>query len=186
VAGSEIDGRRVVVVSAAGLWRWRFRGGAGASAFTALWGAIFDWLATEHADERAVVPADGLVREGDSLRWRRGAYTDSVATVALTRRGGAGRADSVVVRFPAGAAVAATAPIPAGVYDGRVRGGRVTVVVNASAEWLPRRPTVTATRRSGAAIADLTPRLRAFGWAYAAVILALSGEWILRRRLGLR
>jgi len=32
--------RRVAVVAAAGLWRWRFRGGVAADAFTAFWGGI--------------------------------------------------------------------------------------------------------------------------------------------------
>ncbi|MBX3175452.1 MAG: hypothetical protein KF709_13640 [Gemmatimonadaceae bacterium] len=34
---------RVVVLTAAGFWRWRTRGGRPADAFDALWGTIFDW-----------------------------------------------------------------------------------------------------------------------------------------------
>src|SRR5581483_6994588 len=33
-----LSGRRVVIVNAAGLWRWQFRGGVAADAYSALWG----------------------------------------------------------------------------------------------------------------------------------------------------
>jgi hypothetical protein len=39
--------RRVVVVPASGLWRWRTRGGRSAQAFDAVWGSIFDWVGAE-------------------------------------------------------------------------------------------------------------------------------------------
>jgi hypothetical protein len=45
-----IDGqRRVVIVSGSAFWRWAFRGGPSADAFTAMWGGILDWLA-EHRE----------------------------------------------------------------------------------------------------------------------------------------
>ncbi len=43
---------RSVVVSAAGFWRWRTRGGRAAEAFDALWGSIFDWVADASAPQR--------------------------------------------------------------------------------------------------------------------------------------
>jgi hypothetical protein len=46
--------RRRLVVRAYGFWRWRQRGGVGADAFTAFWGAAFDWLV---GAERRVAPA---------------------------------------------------------------------------------------------------------------------------------
>lgn len=42
--------RRVVVVPAAGFWRWRLRGGRSGDAFNAMWGSVFDWVG---ADPRA-------------------------------------------------------------------------------------------------------------------------------------
>ncbi|HET8770019.1 MAG TPA: hypothetical protein VFM71_03460 [Gemmatimonadaceae bacterium] len=39
--------RRVAVVPASGLWRWRLRGGRSADAFDAVWGSIFDWVGAE-------------------------------------------------------------------------------------------------------------------------------------------
>jgi hypothetical protein len=199
VAGSERNGRRAVIVAASGLWRWRVRGGgggadaggsagAGTAAFTALWGGIFDWLAAAAADDRAAIPAEGVRREGDSLQWRRGSRADSVVPVILIPRGGGqhGRADTTIARFIGGAATAATPPMPAGVYDVRVRGGTAIVVVNASREWLPRRPAAHSGRQGTVAVAGLVPRLRGLGWAYALVIIALGAEWLLRRRMGLR
>src|SRR5207248_1730091 len=119
--------------------RWRFRGGASADAYAALWGGIFDWLAAERADRRAAVPDLGATRAGVPVRWRRGSASDSVVRVVLQRRRVA-RSDTLVLRFASGTAVQETAPLPAGVYDVLVPGGRTALVVNASEELLPTRP----------------------------------------------
>lgn len=65
---------RVVIVPAAGFWRWRTRGGRPAAAFDALWGSIFDWVtATPRTPGTAVdgpriaaelVPSAPTVRSG--------------------------------------------------------------------------------------------------------------------------
>jgi hypothetical protein len=67
VVGSD-EPRRVAIVAASGLWRWRFRGGTASDAFTALWGSIFDWLAAQRADRRAAVPDERLLRAGEPVR----------------------------------------------------------------------------------------------------------------------
>jgi len=179
--------RRVVIVGASGLWRWRFRGGAASDAFTALWGSIFDWLAAERADRRAAVPDERVVRAGDPVRWRRGSTTDSLVTIALRRRGST-RVDSMPLHFSAGANIVETRPLAAGLYDVTTRGGAALLVVNASREWLPRSPRVQSGLVRGTVSADSAPRLRAgaWGWAYALAILLLCAEWIMRRRRGMR
>ncbi len=186
VAGSTSDGRRVVTVAAGGLWRWRFRGGASADAYTALWGGIFDWLAAERRDQRAAVPADPLIREGDPIRWRHGTGQDTSVTVVLARRGGTGAPDSLRLHFPPGAATTETAPLAAGVYDVRTAGGPALLVVNASREWLPRAPVVQTGQVGGVVLAGAAPRLRAFGWIYVLLVAALCAEWLWRRRAGMR
>jgi|HubBroStandDraft_6_1064221.scaffolds.fasta_scaffold69766_2 hypothetical protein len=186
VAGSTTEGRRVVTVNAGGLWRWRFRGGASADAYTALWGGIFDWLAAERRDQRAAVPADALVREGDPIRWRHGSGPDTSVTVVLTLRGGSGPPDSLRLRFPPGAATTETGPLAAGVYDVRTTGGPALLVVNASREWLPRAPSVRTGQVGGVVLAGAAPRLRALGWIYLLLVAALCAEWLWRRRAGLR
>lgn len=107
--------RRVVIVSAAGLWRWRTRGGRSADAFDAVWGSIFDW----------VVAGDGSATGADD---------------------GPRLARELV-------------PRPASVVSGPV---------------------------GVAPVRDLAPRARSAWWIAALALLALCGEWILRRRFGLR
>lgn len=177
--------RRVIVVGATGFWRWRFRGGAAATVHAAFWGSVIDWLAAERPDARAASPVAASVREGEPVRWRRGTPDDTVVTVVLSRRG-VSPGDSLVLRFPGGALVAESGPRAAGVYDVTTRGGTSLLVVNPSAEFLPRRPTVSDGEfGSGVALAE-APRLRTIGWIFAGVILAFCAEWILRRNRGLR
>lgn len=192
VLGGTERPRRVVVVGASGFWRWQFRGGVSADAFTALWGGIFDWASAERADRRGAMPADAIVRAGERVRWRRGSATDSVVVAVLRARGGAAgssapaRVDSVPLRFGAGGIFAESDPLPAGAYDVELPGGAALLVVNASRELLPRAPTVRAGEVTGRAVIGDRPRLRDRGWAFVLVILVLCAEWLLRRRLGLR
>jgi hypothetical protein len=144
-------------------------------------------LSAERPDPRAAIPADGSVREGDLIRWRRGtAARDSVATVMLRRRGSRGD-DSVMVRFGPGATIAESDPLPAGIYDVSAPGGGSLLVVNASRELLPRTPSVRAGNVGGETAAfGEAPRLREQGWAYLMLIAALCVEWVWRRRRGMR
>jgi hypothetical protein len=183
--------RRVVIVAASGIWRWRFRGGVSSDAFTALWGSIFDWLAAERADNRAAVPDERLVRAGEPIRWRRGSPADSIVAVTLRRRDvrgeGNARVDSMTVRFGRDANIVETPGLAAGLYEVTVRGGTALLAVNPSREWLPRAPGISSgVAKGGAMSADTAPRLRGMGWPYAVAILLLCMEWILRRRRGMR
>ena len=184
VVGTD-EPRRVAIVAASGLWRWRFRGGVASDAFTAFWGSIFDWLAAERADHRAAVPEDRMLRAGEPVRWRRGSPTDSVVSVTLHQRGTT-RVDSLTLRFGASTSVVETHALGAGIYDVATRGGAAVLAVNPSREWLPRAPRVAAGAVRGAISADMGPRLRNAGWAYALAILLLCAEWILRRKRGMR
>jgi hypothetical protein len=184
VVGTD-EPRRVAIIAASGLWRWRFRGGVASDAFTAFWGSIFDWLAAERADHRAAVPDDRMLRAGDPVRWRRGSPTDSAVIVTLHQRGTA-RVDSLMLRFAGNASVTETRPLRPGIYDVTTRGGSSLLAVNPSREWLPRPPRVAAGAVRGAISADLGPRLRNAGWAYALAIVLLCAEWILRRKRGMR
>jgi hypothetical protein len=180
--------RRVAVLGASGLWRWRFRGGARADAYGTLMGTLYDWLAGARTDRRAVVPDGGVLRAGTPVRWRRGAVADSVVAVTVTRRSATGRVYSLALRFAEGAIVTESSPLAAGVYDVRTAGGTAMIVVNSSRELVPRRPTVTAGARgaSGAGPTGAAPLLRERGWAFALLIALLCAEWVLRRRVGMR
>jgi hypothetical protein len=185
IAGWERS-RRVVVVSASGLAGWRSRGGAPADAYAAVWGGVFDWLASGRGDVRRIVPDADLLREGDPVRWRRGNTPDSVVRVALARRAPGARRESLTVRFAPNASLAETPPLPRGVYDLAVPGGQAVIAVNASSEWLPRTPRVRAGTIRGTAAAVPGPGLRGHRWAYAVVLGLLCGEWLMRRRRGMR
>ncbi len=201
VAGRE-EPRRRAIVAAGGLWRWRFREGASRTAFDALWGGLFDWLAAERRDQRAALPDHALLRAGEPVRWRRGG-SDSVVAVTLHRRGSAAGAtaaaggddaasvaDSIALelRFPSGASVATTSPLAPGVYDVRLAdGGTAVLAVNASRELLPRRATVAAGPVGRApAAAGIAPTVRSLPWLYVLVALLLCAEWLVRRRVGMR
>jgi hypothetical protein len=187
IAGSDTP-RRVVIVAASGLWRWRFRGGASADAFTALWGSLFDWLAAERADRRAAVPTGIVVRAGEPVRWHRGSATDSAVLVVLRRvaRNDSARVDSMTLRFRGDATIAESPALPPGLYTASVRGGTTMLAVNNAREWLPRSPRVKAGAIGGGVPVDAAPRLRSVGWAYALLLFLLCAEWVVRRRLGMR
>lgn len=54
---------RTVVVTAAGFWRWRTRGGRVSESFDALWGSIFDWVVGPDAVTRRSLAAVGTANE---------------------------------------------------------------------------------------------------------------------------
>lgn len=180
--------RRVAVLAASGLWRWRFRGGRRADAYGTLLGTLFDWLAAGRPDRRAVLPDTGPLRAGAPIHWRRGATADSVINATITRRSATGRVHTLALRFPDGSMVTESPPLPAGVYDVRTAGGAAVLVVNQSRELVPRRPSVPAGSRTGggAVASGATPLLRDHAWAFAALIGLLCAEWLFRRRAGLR
>lgn len=184
IAGSE-QPRRIVVVTGSGYWRWRFRAGASTEAFAALWGGVFDWMASGGDDRRGAVPAASWTRTGDPIAWRRGARRDSVVTVQL-RRSDEARVDTVTLRFPGSATVAESPPLPVGEYEITVPGGRTRLVVAESREWLPRRATVANGDKGTARASGLAPRLRDVWWAYVIALAAVCMEWLVRRRAGLR
>ena len=178
--------RRIAVLGASGLWRWRFRGGTRADAYGALLGSLYDWLAAGRTDRRAAVPDAGAMRAGVPIKWRRGAAGDSIVNVTITRRSATGRVYSVTLRYPEGANVAESAPLQPGVYDAQTAGGAIVLAVNASRELIPRRPAVRAGVIGGGVTFGDAPALRGIGWVYALVILLLCTEWMLRRRAGVR
>lgn len=176
--------RRVVLVGASGFWRWRFRAGTSADAFASVWGSLLDWLAAERPDIRSALPVEGVMRAGEPVRWRRGG-ADSVVAVNLRRRGAAG-VDSITLHFAPGQTIAESGPLVAGVYEASARGGSSLMVVNASRELVPARPTVRAGRVGAGSASSDARRARTVGLLFALAIVFLCGEWVLRRRLGLR
>jgi hypothetical protein len=178
--------RRIAVLGASGLWRWRFRGGARADAYAALFGSLFDWLAAGRSDRRAALPERGLLRAGVPVRWRRGAPADSIVTLTLRRRDATARVQTVTLRFAEGASVAESPPLAAGLYDAVMPGGSALLAVNVSRELVPRPPSIATRTIDGTLQPAPPPSVRSLGWLYALAVAMLCAEWLLRRRMGLR
>jgi hypothetical protein len=92
----------------------------------------------------------------------------------------------MTLRFRADATVTESRALAPGIYTATVRGGTTMLAVNSSREWLPRQPRVRAGAIGGGVPVDAAPRLRTVGWAYAALLLLLCTEWVVRRRFGMR
>jgi len=189
IATREVNGARTVVISGSGYAGWALRAGRSGDAFTALWGAILDWVSAGRGDLRAARPAPGLVRAGEPVLWRRGG-PDSVVTVQVAARGAvrggsAPQTDSLTLRFGTQYDALST-PLPAGVYDVQGRGGASVLVVNASREWVPRAPSVSAGPLSRGVAGSDAPRLADAGWPFVLALLLLCAEWLARRAAGQR
>jgi hypothetical protein len=188
IATTEANGTRTVVVSGSGYAGWALRGGRSRDAFTALWGAIFDWVSAGRGDLRAARPVPGVVRAGEPVLWRRGG-ADSVVRVKVVPRATtvapAAATDAVSLRF-GGRYETASAALPAGVYDVESPGGPSVLVVNAAREWVPRAPAVTSGPLARGTTGSEAPRLSDAGWPFALALLLLCAEWIARRTSGQR
>ena len=178
--------RRIAVLGASGFWRWRFRGGVKSDAYSALFGALYDWLAAGRTDRRVVVPESEPLRAGMPVRWRRGAPMDTVATVVIVRKDATAQRRTVSVRFADGASVAETPSLPVGIYEVSTIGGTSLLAVNPSRELVPRRATVKSGAVGGEPAVGEAPVLREQAWIYVLAVLLLCSEWLLRRRIGLR
>jgi hypothetical protein len=179
------DGARQATVTASGLWRWAFRGGAAEEAYRSLIAALVDWLLGERgagSRERAVLEALE-VPNGLPIVWRWSAAEDPYPLAITLRAGDSTRADTL--RFDA--AGRAELLLPPGVYRYALSGGPeqgVVAVEMYSDEWLPHAPSITS--QPGEATAHLASvGLRDRWWLFVIAIAALATEWALRRRQGL-
>ena len=181
----ERNGQRIATVTAAGLWRWAFRGGAAEEGYRSVVAALVDWLLGERgagSRERAA-PVTLESPNGVPIAWHWTSPDSARALVITLRSNDATRTDTL--RFdPAGRAELL---LPPGVYRYALSGGPEQGVVAAetySDEWLPRVPALTA--QPGEATARVASiGLRDRWWLFVVAIAALATEWALRRRQGL-
>lgn len=179
------DGRvRRVTVATEGLWRWPFRGGASEQSYRSWVAATASWLlGGSHAAEGVARPVQSVVPNGRPIifEW---SGPGSVVAQTLTWSG-AERSRVDTLHFDGeGRANVWLAP---GEYRYRLGGGGggTVAVEQYSDELLPRTVALTphegrVTRPSGRTTA------RDWIWLFGLCVLALSGEWLARRRLGLR
>jgi hypothetical protein len=187
---SGADGRMVVAL-ASGWWRWAARD-EGYPAYRSLWSGLAGWLlGGERVGGAEPRPESWVVQRGDPVAWR---LPGDSASVRLAVRAGEELVSDTVVA--AGGRVL-TPTLPPGTYAYAVMdeatgdslaSGRFDVA-STTAEMLP------AVADSGlASLATAVPGeldtggrpLRTHPLPYLLVIGLLCGEWIVRRRSGLR
>jgi hypothetical protein len=178
-------GGRRASVTAAGLWRWAFRGGAAQEAYRSLVAGLADWLLGEQgagSRERAV-PVTREAAHGLPLVWRwTGAGAPQPVVVNLQSEGGR-RADTL--RFDA--AGRAELRLPPGVYRYTLAGSgapSIVAVETYSEEYRPRAAALAA--QPGEALGRFeSVGLRDRWWLFAIALAAFAAEWAWRRRQGL-
>ncbi len=184
VLGRVVGRVREITVAADGLWRWAFRGGSSEQTYRAWVAAVTSWL-LGGADPalgraravRAVVPNARPV----TFEW---IGAGAPEPLPLTWESATGtRRDTL--RFDGSGR--ASAWLDVGEYRYRLEGGGSGAlgVEQYSDEWLPR-PAVLGPKAPRTVRAGTRTSAREQLWLFAVCVLALSAEWLVRRRLGLR
>jgi hypothetical protein len=187
------EGRvRRVTVAADGLWRWAFRGGPSEQSYRAWVAITTSWLLGESDSARGLArPVQPVVPNGRPVlfEWAgsgvptpQGITWSAVPPMAKGTRASDG---PDTLHFDGNGR--ATAWLAPGEHRYRLgSGGSGTVAVEDYSDELLPRP-VTLTPHPGR-LQRPTSRTSArdWLWLFALCVLALSGEWLARRRLGLR
>jgi hypothetical protein len=180
---------RQVVVAADGLWRWPFRGGSSEQSYRSWVAATVSWLLAGIDSTRGVArPLQSVVTNGRpvvfqwigtgpagplGIQWS-GVTSDSAHSE---------RADTL--HFDGEGR--ATVWLMAGDYHYRlVSGGEGTVAVEQYSDELLPRPVSLTAREARVPIPSARTAARDWLWLFGILSLSLSGEWLARRRLGLR
>jgi hypothetical protein len=184
IVGRQEGRTRRVVFAVDGLWRWAFRGGSSEESYRSLVAATASWLLAGADSVRGVARlARPVVENGRPLvfEWA-GPGTPEPTAIAWT---GDGAPAPDTLRFDgSGHALVWLRP---GAYRYRLSGGGAgTAAVESYSEEFLSRPVVLTARDPTAPIAAGRRSAREWPWLFALCILALAGEWLARRRLGLR
>lgn len=184
VIGSDAGRRRRVTVAVDGLWRWAFQGGASEQAYRAWVGATVSWLLggadSARGRVRAVRP---VVQQGRPLvfEWVGGGEPEPTV---LTFAGDSGRRTDTLA-FDA--ARRGAVRLPPGDYRYTVAGGGAgTVAVEQYSDELLPRPVRLEPQTARRSADETRSPARDWPWLFGIAVLALAGEWLARRRLGLR
>lgn len=185
--------RRWVVATGTGYWRWSLRGGESRRAYALFWSALAGWLTEDlgAAGAEPIRPEPRVVELGAPVAWAVGGAADSVRV----RIDGAAALDTVVPVDDGRAA--RTAPLQPGSYRyaaraGDVEAGGALVVAGWSPEMVrgARDLSSLSSLSSGVATVDAGTgarrKLHASTWPWLLLVGLLCGEWLARRRLGMR
>lgn len=184
VFGSQEGRTRQVSVAVDGLWRWAFRGGSSEQSYRSWVAATASWLLGGADPAQGLArPLQAVVPNGRPLvfEWI-GAGSPKPLSISWS---GSGQPHTDTLHFDGSAR--ATAWLTPGEYRYRLNGGGsgTVAVEQFSNELIPARVTVAAHEPRADRPTGRSPA-REWLWLFGVCVLALSGEWFARRRLGLR
>lgn len=182
------DGRtRRVTVAADGLWRWAFRGGSSEQVYRSWVAATTSWLLAGADTLRGLArPVRAVVQNGRPLvfEWVAGGPPHDLGVLWRdANRSVAPSSDTL--RFDGSGHAVAWLPVGTYRYQLAGGGGGMVAVETYSDEWLPTPPAL-ASHVGRPVRAPGRTSARDWPWLFAVAVLALSVEWMARRRLGLR
>ncbi len=182
--GRDSAGVRRIVMGIEGLWRWTFRGGSSEQGYRGLIASSLAWLlaGADSAAGRARVLHE-VVQRGRPVIFEWNGPGAPEPTPILLTAGSLSRSDTLAFDG-AGHAELVLAP---GVWRYRLTGGgQGTVAVEEySDEWLPAQRTLAARDAVERAAGGRIP-VRTWLWLFGLGVVSFAGEWLARRRLGLR
>lgn len=185
IGGRQGSEGRTVTFGADGLFRWGFRGGASEQVWRAVVADAAAWLlATPDSASAAVRPVALVTQRGRPVRFRWvGGGTPAPVAITLTDST-RNRADTLRFDVSGEASLA----LPVGRYRYLVAGGGGSgdVGVEPYADELVPAPVTLTARQAAVAAASAGRGLREWPLVFLLIALAFGGEWLLRRRLGMR
>jgi hypothetical protein len=181
--GRDLGRVREVTVLADGLWRWAFRGGSSEQSYRAWVAATLSWLLAGADTVQGVArPVRGVVPSGRPLVFE---WVGPGAARPVPVQWAGERTGRDTLRFDGGGR--ATVWLPPGEYRYRLGpGGAGTVAVEKYSDELLPRPVAVIPHEARAAFAAAPRSAREWPWLFALAVMGLAGEWVARRRLGLR
>ena len=187
VTGRQQGRVRSVTVAADGLWRWAFRGGSSEQSYRTWVATTASWLLGGADTVRGVAaPVRPVVQNGRPVVFEWTGAGPAVPTPVVWSGAGAGdRPRTDTLRFDG----AGRAPVrlPPGEYRYRLGGGGGGVVaVEAYSDELVPAPVTLTARTARVPHPESRSAARDWLWLFALAVVALSVEWLARRRLGLR
>jgi hypothetical protein len=184
IVGREAGRLRTVAVAADGLWRWAFRGGSSEQSYRTWVASTATWLLGGSDSTRGIAaPVRAAVQNGRPLVFEWTGRGPAVASPVVWEGPGGMRRDTL--RFDG--AGRASVLLPPGEYRYRfpAGGGGLVAVEEYSDELLPS-PVTLASRAANVSRPQGRTAARDWLWLFGLCVLALSTEWLARRRLGLR
>jgi hypothetical protein len=175
---------RRVTVAVDGLWRWAFRGGASEQSYRSWVSATASWLLGGVDSARGLArPVQAVVPNGRPVifEWV-GEGPPTPESVSWSAD--AGRRSDTLHFDGTGRS---TLWLPPGEYRYRLgRGGGGTIAVEEYSDELLPHPVTLTPHAPRVGPAPGRSSARDWLWLFGLCILGLSGEWLVRRRLGLR